>query len=123
MLEVYWAYANFEKIANLIEELICHLAQVVCGSPQIEHRDAEDKMTRMVNLKRPWRRARYHDLVREVAGADWFDLTSEQRRERATHQFKLEILPQLAALRHALPERARPARAAKQRGQVACRCF
>src|SRR5213596_1579936 len=47
MLEVYWAYANFEKIANLIEELICHLAQVVCGSPQIEHRDAEDKMTRM----------------------------------------------------------------------------
>ena len=96
MLEVYWAYANFEKIANLIEELICHLAQVVCGSLQIEHRDAEDKMTRMVNLKRPWRRARYHDLVREVAGADWFDLTSEQRRERATHQFKLEILPQLA---------------------------
>ena len=96
MLEVYWAYANFEKIANLIEELICHLAQVVCGSLQIEHRDAEDKITRMVNLKRPWRRARYHDLVREVAGADWFDLTSEQRRERATHQFKLEILPQLA---------------------------
>src|SRR5437762_9392591 len=96
MLEVYWAYANFEKIANLIEELICHLAQVVCGSLQIEHRDAEDKMTRMVNLKRPWRRACYHDLVREVAGADWFDLTSEQRRERATHQFKLEILPQLA---------------------------
>src|SRR5216110_3612761 len=96
MLEVYWAYANFEKIANLIEELICHLAQVVCGSPQIEHRDAEDKMTRMVNLKRPWRRVRYHDLVREVAGADWFDLTSEQRRERGTHQFKLEILPQLA---------------------------
>ncbi len=96
MLEVYWAYANFEKIANLIEELICHLAQVVCGSPQIEHRDAEGKMTRMINLKRPWRRARYHDLVREVAGADWFDLTSEQRRERATHQFKLEILQQLA---------------------------
>ena len=96
MLEVYWAYANFEKIANLIEELICHLAQVVCGSLQIEHRDAEDKIMRMVNLKRPWRRARYHDLVREVAGADWFDLTSEQRRERATHQFKLEILPQLA---------------------------
>ena len=96
MLEVYWAYANFEKIANLIEELICHLAQVVCGSLQIEHRDAEDKITRMINLKRPWRRARYHDLVREVAGADWFDLTSEQRRERATHQFTLEILPQLA---------------------------
>src|SRR6266403_460526 len=96
MLEVYWAYANFEKIANLTEELICHLAQKICSSLQIEHKDAEDKMTRMINLKRPWRRARYHDLVREVAGADWFHLTSEQRRERATHQFKLEILQQLA---------------------------
>src|SRR6266702_5966970 len=96
MLEAYWAYADFEKIANLVEELICHLAQVVCGSLQIEHRDADGKIARTINLKRPWRRARYHDLVREVAGKDWFDLSSEQRRERATHEFKLEILPQLA---------------------------
>ena len=26
MLEAYWAYADFEKIADLVEELICHLA-------------------------------------------------------------------------------------------------
>ncbi len=96
MLEAYWAYADFEKIAILVEELICHLAEVVCGSLQIEHRDADGKIARTINLKRPWRRARYHDLVREVAGKDWFDLSSEQRRERATHEFKLEILPQLA---------------------------
>src|SRR5881394_2526207 len=37
MLEAYWAYADFEKMANLVEELITHLAQVVCGSLQIEH--------------------------------------------------------------------------------------
>ncbi len=96
MLEAYWAYADFEKIANLVEELICHVAEVVCGSLQIEHRDADGKIARTINLKRPWRRARYHDLVREVAGKDWFDLSSEQRRERATQEFKLEILPQLA---------------------------
>src|SRR5882724_3357703 len=96
MLEAYWAYADFEKMANLVEELICHVAEVVCGSLQIEHRDADGKIARTINLKRPWRRARYHDLVREVAGKDWFDLSSEQRRERATHEFKLEILPQLA---------------------------
>src|SRR5207247_4646099 len=54
------------------------------------------KIVRTINLKRPWRRARYHDSVREVAGRNWFELSSEQRRERATHEFKLEILPQLA---------------------------
>jgi len=96
MLEAYWAYADFEKMANLVEELICHLAEAICGSLQIEHLDAEGKITRAINLKKPWRRARYHDLVREVAGADWFKLTSEQRRERATSKLDVEIFPQLA---------------------------
>jgi lysyl-tRNA synthetase, class II len=96
MLEAYWAYADFEKMANLTEDLICYLADKICGSLTIEHRDSEEKIVRTINLKRPWRRARYHDVVREVAGEDWFKLSNEQRRDRATNEFKLEILPQLA---------------------------
>jgi len=96
MLEIYWAYANFEKMADLMEEMICGLAEKICGSLQIEHRDAEGKVTRNINLKRPWRRARYVDLVCEAAGRDWFDLSSENRRSRAMNDLKLEILPQLA---------------------------
>jgi lysyl-tRNA synthetase class 2 len=96
MLEAYWAYADFEKVASLVEELICSLAEKICGSQTIEHRDADGKIVRTINLKQPWRRVRYHDLVREVAGKDWFELSSEQRRERAMNEFKLEILPQLA---------------------------
>jgi lysyl-tRNA synthetase, class II len=96
MLEAYWAYADFEKMANLVEELICYLAEKICDSLTIEHHDANGKIARTVNLKRPWRRARYHDLMREVAGEDWFKLSSEQRRERATQELGVEILPQLA---------------------------
>ena len=123
MLEAYWAYADFEKMADLVEELICHLAEKMAqidrdkvegGAPatpaetiqdvqargssplQIEHRDADGNVIRAINLQRPWRRARYYDLVREAAGNDWFDLTSEQRRERAAHELGVEILPQLA---------------------------
>ena len=96
MLEAYWAYADFEKMANLTEELICHLAEKICGSLTIEHRDAEEKIVRTINLKRPWRRARYHDVVREAAGKDWFELSPVQRRDLATKELKLEILPQLA---------------------------
>ena len=109
MLEIYWAYANFEKMADLVEGLICHLAEKVhaldreeAGSDAaqtsalcIEHRDSEGKVVRTINLERPWRRARYHDLVRGVAGNDWFELTSEERRKRATNDLKVEILPQL----------------------------
>ena len=96
MLEAYWAYADFETMANLAEELICYLAEKICGSLIIEHRGADGKIVRTINLQRPWRRARYHDVVREVAGKDWFELSREQRRDRATNEFKLEILPQLA---------------------------
>jgi lysyl-tRNA synthetase class 2 len=96
MLEAYWAYADFEKIANLVEELICHLAEKICNSLTIEHREADGKIIRTIDLKRPWRRARYRDLVSEVAGKDWFDLLPEKRRERAADEFNLDIMPQLA---------------------------
>jgi lysyl-tRNA synthetase, class II len=96
MLEAYWAYADWEKMANLVEELICFLAEKICGSLTIEHQDADGKIVRTINLKRPWSCARYHDVVREVAGEDWFELSPEQRRDRAVNEFKLEILPQLA---------------------------
>src|SRR5437879_3267226 len=96
MLEVYRAYADFEKMANLVEELICYLAEKICDSLTIENHDADGKTAHRVNLKRPWRRARYHDLVREVAGKDWFELSSKQRRDRATQELGVEILAQLA---------------------------
>jgi lysyl-tRNA synthetase class 2 len=83
-------------MANLVEELICFLAEKICGSLTIEHQDSDGKVVRTINLKRPWRRVRYRDVVQEVAGEDWFDLSPAQRRERAVKQFNLEILPQLA---------------------------
>src|SRR5947199_7761087 len=52
MLEAYWAYADFEKMADLVEELICYLSGKICGSLTIEHRGAEEKIVRTINLKR-----------------------------------------------------------------------
>jgi lysyl-tRNA synthetase class 2 len=96
MLEAYWAYSDFDKIASLVEELVCCLAEKICGSLNIEHRDANGNVTRTINLNRPWRRVHYRDVIREVAGKDWFELSPEERRERAMNDLKLEILPQLA---------------------------
>src|SRR5213075_2905208 len=56
MLEAYWAYADFEKIADLVEEMVCHLAATISpNATQIEHKDAEGNVTRTLNLTRPWR--------------------------------------------------------------------
>jgi len=43
-----------------------------------------------INLRPPWRRAKYKDLVRETAGADWFDVSPAERRQRA-HDLGAEI--------------------------------
>jgi lysyl-tRNA synthetase class 2 len=95
MLEAYWAYADFELMANLVEELICALAEKIIGSLKIEHRNAAGEVTRAIDLSRPWRRAPYRDLVREAACADWFELTSPQRREKC-HALGVQISPEMA---------------------------
>jgi lysyl-tRNA synthetase class 2 len=109
MLEAYWAYADFEKIADLVEEMVCHLAVKISEGPastdptngtsgssslRIEHRDAEGNVTRTLNLTRPWRRARYRDLIREI-DPEWFNYTTEKRRERCG-ELGVEINPRMA---------------------------
>jgi lysyl-tRNA synthetase class 2 len=79
MLEAYWACADFEKMAELVEEMVCHVAQTVCGTLQIEHKDAEGNVLRTIDLARPWRRTDYADLIKGIV-PDWYERTHEQRR-------------------------------------------
>jgi lysyl-tRNA synthetase class 2 len=83
MLEAYQAYTDYEGMMDLLQSMICHVAQTVLGTLAIEHRDADGKVTKTISLAPPWRRARYKDLIREKAGNDWFDLTPAERRSRA----------------------------------------
>jgi lysyl-tRNA synthetase len=45
---------------------------------------------KVIDLTPNWRRAKYKDLVREKAGADWFDISPAERRQRA-HDLHAEI--------------------------------
>lgn len=82
MLEAYWAYADFEMMAEMVEEMICRTAEKVCGGLRIEHKDAEGNVTRVIDLSRPWKRERYRDLV-EKAEPGWFGRNAHGRRARA----------------------------------------
>jgi len=105
MLEAYWAYADFGKIAELVEELICHLANKISDSGSrnaesegngmhIQHRDSDGNIVRTINLTRPWRRARYRDLIREI-DPEWFNYNGEKRRARCA-ELGVEINPRMA---------------------------
>jgi lysyl-tRNA synthetase, class II len=83
MLEAYQAFGDYESMMELVQGLVCHVAENVLDTLVIEHKDAESKVTKTINLTPPWRRVTYKDLVREKAGADWFETSAPERRERA----------------------------------------
>jgi len=81
MLEAYWAYADFPTMADLVEEMICQLAEKFCGGLRIEHRDAEGNVIKTIDLSRPWKRASYRSLLEEI-DPKWFQYSPEKRRQR-----------------------------------------
>lgn len=83
MLEAYQAYGDYRSMMELVQSMVCHVAEKVLGTLVIEHKDHDGNILRTIDLTPNWRTVRYKDLVREKAGGDWFDLTPEQRRTKA----------------------------------------
>ncbi len=90
MLEAYQAFGDYETMMELVQGLVCHVAQNVSDTLFIEHKDAEGKIVKTINLTPPWRQVKYKDLVREKAGTDWFEISPADRRQRA-HDLGAEI--------------------------------
>ena len=80
-LEIYEAYGDVRTMMRLVEELVSGAAQEICGAMKVGKEGQEP-----IDLTPPWRVATYHDLVREKAGADWFERSVESAREWARAQ-------------------------------------
>ncbi len=78
MMEIYQAYGDCSTMMELIEDMITTVALKVFGTLEIKH--PGDKV---INLQRPWRRATYRELILEKMGADWFQLSRDQKAEKA----------------------------------------
>ena len=59
MLELYEAYADYEDIMRLVEDLVSELAIEICGSTVIQYDGRE------LDLSTPWKRSRMLDLLNE----------------------------------------------------------
>lgn len=65
MLEFYQAYATYEDLMDLIEELICQVAYEVNGSLTVNY--DEDR----INFERPWKRINIYNALSEKFGSDF----------------------------------------------------
>ena len=79
VLEVYEAYGDRTSMENIIEGLIPHLCDTVVGSRKVEYGEQKE----VIDFTPPYRRVAYKDLVRELMGADWFELPFERQMELA----------------------------------------
>ena len=59
MLELYEAYADYEDIMRLVEDLVSELAIEICGSTVIQYDGRE------LDLSTPWKRSSMLDLLNE----------------------------------------------------------
>ena len=62
MLEFYQAYASWEDLMALTEDLVEHVAQEVCGSAQVEYGE------HTISFAKPWRRLPMATAISEATG-------------------------------------------------------
>jgi lysyl-tRNA synthetase class 2 len=72
MMELYEAYADYQRIMDLCEQLIKSVAQKVNGSLELQ---VEDKT---VHLDGQWRRITVDEALKEYAGIDWQTISDEE---------------------------------------------
>ena len=77
MIELYQAYADYNVMMDLTEELICRCAEAHCESLRLEF------FGKQIDLTRPWRRAKYADLLLEHSGCDIADIAALRAKARS----------------------------------------
>lgn len=74
MMELYQAYADYQVMMELTEELICYLLERHCAGMQLPFGEMQ------IDYRRPWRRVKYADLLAEYGGCHLSDSAGIRRR-------------------------------------------
>lgn len=74
MLEIYQAYANYNVMMDMTEQIISLLVERHCQGKKVQF----GEMT--VDFARPWRRAKYAALLKECSGCDIEDIHAVRKK-------------------------------------------
>ena len=85
-LEYYWAYADYEQVMALTEEMVSTVAQQVLGTTRITYQG------QAIDLAPPWRRVTMREIIREHSGIDYMDYPTAETLAAAI-QARGEPLP------------------------------
>src|SRR5699024_5922638 len=78
MIELYEAYADFQDIMNLTENMTAHIAEEVLGKTTVPYGEHE------IHLAPKWTRLHMVDAIKEHAGINfWDDISDEKAKDLA----------------------------------------
>jgi lysyl-tRNA synthetase, class II len=85
MLEFYQAYADYNDLISLTEELLSRLAQQILGTTTFDYQGQE------IRFERPWRRWSYMQAVLEINHLDPVVLKDRDAALNAARQLKVDV--------------------------------
>ena len=86
-IEMYQAYADYEDIMNLCEDLIRETAIAVCGSSKVVFQGQE------IDFSSPWPRISMADAVKQESGIDFFSWQSDEEARACLKEHKVRVEP------------------------------
>jgi len=87
MLETYEAYADYEDVARMVEELVPRVANDVLGATAVRFGDHD------IDLAPPWRRVTMRDALIEHAGIDFEEFRTKDKLLEELQRRKVEVDP------------------------------
>lgn len=86
-MELYQAYADYEDMMRITEELISHMAEVATGSTVVNYQGTE------IDFKPPWRRMTMIECVKEYTGVDFDTIETDEEALAIAREKGIEITP------------------------------
>lgn len=87
MLELYEAYADYNDMMKLIEDMVCHIASEVIGKVKIKFNNE------LIDLTPPWHRLTLREAIKERCGIDFEDYPEAVSLRKRMEQLGLEVDP------------------------------
>lgn len=84
-IELYEAYADYNDMMEITENLVAYVAKEVLGTTKVEYQG------KVIDFTPPWRRIKMQDAVKEHTGVDFDKINTDEEAIEVAKEHKLEI--------------------------------